>query len=197
VRVLAYRNRERMGRFDDAVAAFRADPGKNAAACGCIYGSMNANAPDLGWVRKPNVKMGIGINVEQEIAPDIGLFFRGMFSDGNTEVYAFTSTDRSVSFGALGKGSVWHRPDDVAGLGVGLGWISASHADYLRLGGVDGFIGDGNIDPAVEGVFEAFYSASVITSVWLSADFQHIVNPAFNADRGPVEVLGARVHAEF
>ena len=33
VRVLAYRNRENMGRFSDAIAAFEADPAKNATTC--------------------------------------------------------------------------------------------------------------------------------------------------------------------
>jgi hypothetical protein len=28
-------------------------------------------------------------------------------------------------------------------------------------------------------------------------DYQFIVNPAYNRDRGPVSVISARVHAEF
>jgi len=197
-RLIAYRNVENMGRFDEAVAAFQADPSKNAAACTDYnYGSTNSNAPDLCWVRRPNVKVGIGLNVEQQLTKDIGVFFRGMYSDGRTEVYAFTSTDRSISFGVLAKGSLWHRPRDVAGLGVGVGWISDAHAAYLRLGGIDGFIGDGNINPAAESVFEALYSLNVWGGIWLSADYQHITNPAFNADRGPVDVFGVRAHVEF
>ncbi len=39
VRVLAYRNHENIGRFSDAVAAFQADPQKNATTCpGFNYG---------------------------------------------------------------------------------------------------------------------------------------------------------------
>jgi hypothetical protein len=202
VRVLAYRNRENMGRFDDALAAFKANPAQNAATCPdfSYYDppeSGNPSAPDLCWARKPNVKVGIGLNLEQQVTEDIGVFFRGMISDGQTEVYSFTSTDQSVAFGVLGKGSLWHRPADVSGIGVGLGWISKSHADYLRLGGVDGFIGDGTITPATESVLDVFYSVNFLSSVWLSADYQHITNPAFNADRGPVDIIGARVHAEF
>jgi high affinity Mn2+ porin len=199
MRVLAYHNHENMGRFDDAVAAYQGDPARNnATTCpGDSYGSVNASAPDLCHVRKPNDKVGVGINLEQHITDDIGVFLRGMISDGQTEVYAFTSTDRSLSFGALANGSAWHRAADVTGVGVGLGWISQAHANYLRMGGVDGFIGDGNIHAAAESVLEAFYSANVISSVWLSADYQHITNPAFNADRGPVDIFGARLHAEF
>ncbi len=86
---------------------------------------------------------------------------------------------------------------DVTGVGTGLGWISKAHANYLRMGGVDGFIGDGTINQAMESVIEAFYSVNVVSSVWLSADYQHITNPAFNADRGPVNIYSGRVHAEF
>lgn len=198
VRVLGYRNRENMGRFDDAVAAYQADPTKNATTCTSYnYGSNNATAPDLCWVRRPNIKLGIGLNLEQHLTDDMGVFFRGMVSDGQTEVDAYFSTDRSVSFGALANGTAWHRPLDVTGVGAGLGWISKAHANYLRMGGVDGFIGDGTINQAMESVIEAFYSVNVVSSVWLSADYQHITNPAFNADRGPVNIYSGRVHAEF
>jgi carbohydrate-selective porin OprB len=201
IRVLGYRNREWMGKFDDAIAAYQADSGKNAAGCDAAnrfnYGSTNSTAPDMCWARKTNVKVGIGINLEQHITDDLGVFFRGMISDGQSEVQAYTSTDRSISFGALSQGSPWKRPADIAGIGMGVGWISASHARYLQMGGVDGFIGDGYLNQGAETVYEAFYSLGVVNAVWLSADFQHIVNPAFNADRGPVNIYGARVHAEF
>jgi hypothetical protein len=198
VRVLAYRNQENMGRFSDALAAFAADSGKNAAACTSFnYGSKNAGAPDLCWVRRTNQKLGIGLNLEQHLTDDIGFFFRGMYSDGQTEVYSFGSSDRSIAFGVQGKGALWHRAADAAGIGAGFGWISDQHAAYLRAGGVDGFVGDGYINVAPESVFEIFYSVNIVPSLWLSADYQHLTNPGFNADRGPVEVVSARVHAEF
>ena len=79
LRILGYRNRENIGRFSDAIAAFKADPQKNATTCpGFNYGSENANAPDLCWVRKPNEKLGVGLYAEQYIAPDIGIFGRAM-----------------------------------------------------------------------------------------------------------------------
>jgi hypothetical protein len=198
LRVLGYRNRENMARFDEAVAAFVADPGKNATTCtGFSYGSENASAPDLCWARKPNVKMGIGASLEQRLPFDIGIFARGMFSDGRTEVYSFTSADRSLSFGTLAKGTLWRRPQDSLGVGFGAAWISDAHADYLARGGIDGFIGDGRLRRSAEEVFETFYSLSAGAPVWLSIDFQHIVHPAYNRDRGPVNIVGARLHAEY
>ena len=89
------------------------------------------------------------------------------------------------------------RPADSAGVGYGQGWISDAHADYLNRGGVDGFIGDGKIDHASEHVVEVFYSYAVASWLSVSLDFQHIWNPAYNADRGPVDIFGARMHAEF
>jgi hypothetical protein len=201
VRLIGYRNVENMGSFDDAIAAFRAAPAvNNAATCPAgvfNYGSLNATAPDLCFVRKKHEKLGIGVNLEQEVTPDLGLFFRGMYSDGRTEVYSFTSTDSSISVGAVGHGTAWHRGADTVGVGWGEAWISSAHAQFLAMGGVDGFIGDGRLRQASEGVFEVFYSASLGTSAWASLDYQHIWNPAYNADRGPVDIFGARVHVEF
>ena len=198
VRLLGYRNHVDTGRFADAIAAFEQDPSKNAGDCTSFnYQSGNFGAPDLCWVRKPNVKLGIGISVEQYVTSDVGVFSRAMYSDGQTEVDAFNSADRSVSVGAVAKGSTWHRRFDVTGFGFGMSWISSVHAQYLAMGGVDGFVGDGHLKQAGEGVIELFYSVNLLKAIWLTADYQHLWNPGFNADRGPVEIFGARVHAEF
>ena len=198
IRLLGYRNQEVIGQFKDAIAAYVSDPSKNAASCtGYNYGSTNTSAPDLCWARKPNVKLGVGINVEQYVARDVGLFFRAMYSDGKSEVDAFNSADRSLSFGGVAKGTLWHRPFDVAGIGGGLSWISKIHAQYLAMGGVDGFLGDGRLTPGPESVFEVFYSVNILKAIWLAADYQRIWNPGFNTDRGPVDIVGAKVHAEF
>jgi hypothetical protein len=199
VRLLVYHNHTRTGRFDDAIAAFQADPSKNAASCTEFnYGSQNATAPDLCWVRRGNDKWGIGINLEQQVARDVGVFVRAMYSDGNSEVDAFNAADRSLSFGALARGTLWRRPLDVTGAGIGVSWISDVHARYLGMGGVDGFIGDGAIKQAAEGAFEIFYSVNLLRAIWVTADYQLLWNPGYNADRaGPVHIPGVRVHAEF
>ena len=198
VRILGYRNRERSGSFSDAIAAFQADPGKNATTCtGYNYNSGNDSAPDLCWARKPNIKMGIGINMEQSITPDIGAFFRAMVSDGKTEVYSYVPADRSLSFGAIMKGSRWGRGKDSIGLGYGQSWISKEHVAYLSMGGVDGFIGDGKINYKPEQVVDIYYQWHVLKSTWITLDYQHLANPAYNADRGPVDIYNGRVHFEF
>jgi hypothetical protein len=198
LRLLAYRNRARSGNFGDAIAAYKADPNKNATSCtGYNYESDNASAPDLCWVRKANIKMGIGINMEQSLSQDIGVFFRGMISDGKTEVYSYTSSDQSLSFGAAMKGLRWGREKDTLGLGYAQSWISKQHVNYLNMGGIDGFIGDGKINYKPEQVVDIYYQYHAFRSAWLTLDYQHLANPAYNADRGPVDIYGARVHFEF
>jgi hypothetical protein len=198
VRMLAYRNYEITGQFNEAIAAFRADPTKNAASCTSYnYFSGNFTAPDLCWVRRPHSKVGIGLNVEQHVARDVGVFFRGMITDGRSEVDAYDSADHSLTVGVLARGTQWHRPFDVAGIGFAMSWISDIHAQYLAMGGVDGFIGDGKLRQGGEGNVDVFFSFNLKKAIWLSADYQRIWNPGYNADRGPVDHFGGRVHAEF
>ncbi len=198
IRMLAYRNVANMGRWDDAVNAFLADPGKNATTCtGFNYGSSNPAAPDLCWARKRNSKVGAGIDLEQSVTSEAGVFLRAMKSDGHTEVYAFTSTDSSLAFGTLIKGRSWHRAGDSVGVAFARNWISNEHAQYLALGGVDGFIGDGALNRKPESAFEVFYNLNVNKYFWITSDYQHIENPAYNGDRGPVNVYAVRLHAEF
>ena len=77
----------------------------------------------------------------------------------------------------------------MTGAAMNFGWISGEHADYLRLGGIDGFVGDGHLSPAPETALDLFYSVSLHRSYWLSGDYQHIANPGFNSDRGPVKSI--------
>ena len=197
-RLLAYRNVENMGRFDDAVNAFADNPARNATTCiGFNYNSANAGAPDLCWARKRNSKLGLGLAAEQKISENSGIFFRAMKSDGVTEVYSYTASDSSLSLGAIAGGAAWGRAGDAAGLGYAQNWISAAHLRYLNLGGIDGFIGDGRISYKPEQAFEAYYNINLSKNFWLTMDWQRVANPAHNSDRGPVKMLGARLHAEF
>lgn len=198
LRLLGYRNHEWIGSFADAVTAYQSNPANNAANCRNFhYDSTNNTAPDLCYVRKTHDKVGIGINLEQAVSADVGLFFRAMYSDGRTEVDSYLSADRSLSVGSLINGQLWGRNKDAAGIGYGISGISPTHVDYLSKGGVDGFIGDGRIHYSPEQVVDVFYKLNLISSAWASFDYQHIAHPAFNADRGPVDVYGLRAHFEF
>lgn len=63
-----------------------------------------------------------------------------------------------------------------------------------RPGGLGFFVGDGRITPAAERIVEAFYRFAVTDGVWISLGRQHIANPGYNADRGPVAVTMLRLH---
>jgi hypothetical protein len=206
VRLLAYRNVGYMGQFQKAIVLFEGDPSQNnAAVCaatdpGAFANSIsrNPNAPDMCYVRGINVKTGIGLDVEQAITSDFGAFMHAMYADGNSEVEAYLPADRSFAIGVLGRGRRWCRRNDYVGAGFAASWISDEHAKYLGLGGIDGFIGDGKLPrPSAESIGEAMYAAHLTSAMWLSGDYQLIVNPAYNPDRGPVHVLGGRFHIEF
>lgn len=198
IQVLAYRNVAQMGRWDDAMNALAADPSRNAANCTEYnYGSANATAPDLCYVRGRHVKYGLGMSLEQALSDDAGINLRVMKSDGRSEVDAFESSDASAALALLIKGTRWKRAQDSVGLGIAQNWISSAHADYLSMGGVDAFIGDGAIRRAAERSYEAYYNVGVTKFAWLTLDYQRVTNPAYNADRGAVDLYGLRLHAEF
>jgi carbohydrate-selective porin OprB len=181
VRLLAYRNQADMGGYRDAIA--------DASASG--------GTPDLASSRKRRVKYGWGVNLEQDISASVGAFARASWNNGEAETFTFTEIDRSISTGVLIKGTGWNRASDSFGLALVRNGISGPHRDYLAAGGLGFFIGDGRLRYETENIFETFYSAGIVKEVWLSADFQRIFNPAYNADRGPVSVASARFHYGF
>jgi len=201
VRLLVYRNQVFSGRFDDAIRAYEQDPSKSAANCPAdtlSYGSTNASAPDFCWVRKMNIKRGIGLNLDQYVSEQVGLFLRTMINDGASEVDAYDSAEFDLSAGGTVKGGLWSRPDDLFGAGFQLGMISDIHARYLELGGIDAFIGDGQLHTAPEMLIDIFYSLKVFRNVLVAADYQLLFNPGYNADRsGPIHMPGFKIHAEF
>jgi high affinity Mn2+ porin len=91
----------------------------------------------------------------------------------------------------------WRRPADKVGVALVTNGISADHRDYLRLGGLGFLLGDGGLRYGREQILEAYYTARLWRGVFASADVQGIVNPGYNADRGPVAVFSLRLHIDF
>jgi high affinity Mn2+ porin len=181
LRLLAFRNKAKMGRFRDALA--------DAA--------NNGGVPDVALVRKERIKTGYGISAEQNLTPDIGIFARASRNDGQSETFSFTEIERSIAAGAVVKGSRWDRANDALGVALVRNGLSKAHRDYLAAGGHGAFIGDGRLKYRPENILEAYYSANVANNVWITLDVQHIVHPAYNADRGPVTVGSIRLHAQY
>ncbi len=185
VRLLAYVNHGRMGKYTAALA--------NARGTG--------TTPDIGTDNAPgHTKYGLGINAEVPIADDgnTGAFFRAGWSDGRTSNFAFTDVDAEVSGGVQLSGVHWGRDDDWVGLGLAANFLSNKHKDYLAAGGIGLLIGDGAlVHYAPEEIVETYYSAKITGWLRFSPDYQFVNNPAYNADRGPVHIFAVRLRASM
>ena len=182
VRLLGWRNRAILANYRDAIN----------------YGLATATAPDIFKVRYgEQIKYGFGIDVEQAINDDLGAFLRAMQTDGRTETLAFTEVDSSLAGGLSLKGTLWGRAQDTVGIALLGNALSQDRRDYLQAGGISFFIGDGALHYRPETIFESYYDWNLAKHAWLTADYQYIKNPAYNADRGPVEIFGMRLHFEY
>jgi high affinity Mn2+ porin len=179
IRFMEYLNHTRSGTYADAIR----------------LADQTGGVPEVTATRRVgNLKYGFGINIEQALANDIGVFTRLGWNDGKTESFAFTAMDRLASSGISIKGDRWHRPVDTAAAALTVGGLSGVHAVYLARGGLDFNIGDGKLNYGPEMTFESYYSAQVVPWFWVTFDIQHITNPAYNRDRGPVWVPSLRLH---
>jgi len=178
VRFLAFLNRANMGSYHAAIDS----PTRPA---------------DIVATRDYRYKYGFGLNLEQELAKNIGLFSRLGWSDGNNEAWVFSDVDRTATLGISVKGEAWHRPNDTFALAGVLNGISRVHQDFLAAGGTGILAGDGALTYGWEQILETYYDFQLWKSVHASLDYQFISHPAFNRDRGPVSVFGARFHWSF
>ena len=179
-------NFSRAGNYDQAVNAFE----KNTADTALL--NVNSSTHFGGS------KAGINISCDQEITSLLGSFLRLSWNDGTSASWAFTEIDESVSPGVNLSGSLWNRRNDNAGLALAINGISPAHRRFLEAGGLGFLIGDGKLTHyGTENILEAYYQTRIVASIYATADYQLIVNPAYNEDRGPVNVFSGRVHVEF
>jgi len=153
---------------------------------------------DINAVRMYTSRPGVSLNLEQQVSQNWGVFARAGWADGNIEPWDFTDIDRSVSAGVSINGKQWGRPDDTIGLAGVVNGISGVHEAFLNAGGLGILIGDGQLpNPGLEQIVEMYYSYALSASTRLTFDYQFIANPAYNADRGPVNVFAGRYHTAF
>jgi len=181
VRLLAWLNEADMATYSAATAILLAN-GPNA---------------DISPARAYWHKYGFGLNAEQEIAKGVGLFSRLGWNDGHEETWTFTDVNYSASLGVSVNGESWRRPDDTFGLAGVLGGASDANQRFLEAGGTDMLDGDGALNYGWEKVLETYYDFKIWKNIHAAADYQYIVDPAFNRARGPVSVFGARLHWEL
>ncbi len=182
MKALFYADDGYMGSYADAIAA----------AQGTELPPSTANVRD-----QKHVKVGGGLNLAQEIAPNIGVFARASAMNGTYEAYEFADVDRSFSAGLSIDGSLYHRPNDTFGLAGAVNAISQPAQAYFAAGGLGILIGDGALAYGAERITETYYKAGFGEHVALIFDYQRIVNPAYNTARGPVSAYALRYHAEL
>jgi high affinity Mn2+ porin len=176
VRPLAYLNQGEFGSYKAALSVPEADISKT-------YAHRHS--------------YGFGLNAEQEISKNIGLFSRVGWNDGHNEAWMYTDIDHSGSLGVSVKGDAWRRSGDSAGLAAVLSGISKVNQQYLMAGGTGILDGDGNLNYGMERALETYYDHTFPRQIHVALDYQFVANPAFNRDRGPVSVFGTRIHWEF
>jgi high affinity Mn2+ porin len=177
-RVLAYLNSAHMGSYQAAL-------------------DSPIRPADIEATREYRYKYGFGLNLEQEIVQDVGVFSRLGWSDGQNEAWAFSDVDRTITAGVSVKGGRWGRGGDTLGLAGVLNAIASVHQDFFAAGGTGILAGDGRLSYGWEEGLEVYYDFQIWNELHGALDYQFVSHPAFNRDRGPVSIIGARVHWEF
>jgi len=187
VRLLAYTNYANMGIYRDAVALYLAQrqEGLNTVP----------DITDHPW--HITRKYGFGVNLEQNLASYVTAFARWGWDNGRTESFAYTEIDSTFAEGIGVNGARWHRKQDRAGIAFVSNGIKKDHQVYLADGGLGFLLGDGGLRYGRENVVESYYTAHVWRGICIAPGVQHINNPGYNRDRGPVVVPTLRAHVEF
>ncbi|HTW63941.1 MAG TPA: carbohydrate porin [Bryobacteraceae bacterium] len=181
IRFLAYVNRANMASYSAATAILKASgPGADISAATAF-----------------RCKYGFGLNWEQEIADNIGIFSRVGWNDAQEQGWMFSDVAYTGSLGLSIKGAAWHRPDDTLGIAGLINGASHVEQEFFQAGGLGILAGDGQLSYAPEEILETYYSCKITEGVFISPDYQFIDHPAFNHDRGPVSVFSVRFHWEM
>ena len=187
IRLLAYTNDANMGIYRDAIAQFENHTAPRPESVPEI-----TNHP---W--HITRKYGFGINLEQNLTHYLTAFARFGWDNGKTESFAYTEVDQTFAEGLGASGAWWHRKQDRAGLAFVSNAIKKDHQTYLADGGLGFLLGDGKLNYGRENILETYYTVHVWRGLYLAPGLQHINNPGYNRDRGPVLVPSFRAHIEF
>lgn len=181
LKLLLFLNHARMGSYADAVQLAK----------------QTNTAPNTALVRRGSSQTGFAVNFEQELSANFGAFARASQNSGSREAYEFADITRSVSAGVSAQGDRWGRHDDTVGMAAVVNGLSDAARQYFAAGGLGILIGDGQLRHyAPEKIGELYYSLKASDHFKISVDYQHVINPAYNHDRGPVSIYGIRIHGE-
>jgi len=183
VRLLAFTNYANMGIYRDAVANFE---------------EGLTPLPDITahpW--HVTRKYGFGVNTEQSLTRYLTAFARFGWDNAKTESFAYTEVDQTFAEGVGANGAWWHRKQDRAGFAFVSNAIKKDHQTYLADGGLGFLLGDGALNYGRENILETYYTVHAWRGIYLAPGLQHINDPGYNRDRGPVLVPSFRAHVEF
>ena len=183
IRLLSFANHAHMGLYRDANAAFLND--------GSPRPDITQNA------QLSTIKYGFGLNLEQELTPNLRVYSRFGWNEGQHQSFAYTEVDQTVAFGTDLSGRQWGRLDDKFGVTFISNAIKRDHQAYLRLGGRGFILGDGNLNYSREDILESYYNLHSWRGLYYALDAQFIEHPGYNQDRGPVLVEAVRMHVDF
>lgn len=182
LKITVFRNRGRMGRFEDAIELAK----------------LTGGPADIAAVRRTQSRAGISFNIEQQVSRIASIFVKGGAANGNIEPYEFSDVDRTLAAGLTFQGTGWGRANDRIGIAGVVNAISAVHERFLDAGGLGILVGDGKLPhPGPEEILEAYYDLGLTSHIHASIDGQFVNHPAYNRDRGPVPIGALRLHAEF
>jgi high affinity Mn2+ porin len=182
LKVTGFLSHGRAGLFADAIALAQA----------------TGQPADITAVRNTTNRTGVSVNLEQQVTETLGVFARAGWADGRIEPWDFTDIDRTISGGVSINGKKWGRPDDTLGIAGIVNGIAGVHQVFFNAGGLGILIGDGQLPhPGPEQILEAYYSYALSAATKLTLDYQFILNPGYNTDRGPANVFAGRFRWTF
>jgi high affinity Mn2+ porin len=165
-----------------------------AATAILLSGGPNA---DISPAQAYRYADGFGLNWEQELTRDLGVFSRVGWNDGHTQDLEFSDANWTESIGLSLTGRSWRRPDDTVGFGGVISGLSKDHQAFLNAGGLGIELGDGALAYRAEKALETYYKFRVFKGFESTLDYQFIANPGANVTRGPVSVVALRLHYGF
>jgi len=169
----------------------------NLARMGSYAEALKSDTPDITQSRMyGRSKKGYYITLDNTLG-NFHYFFKDSWNDGANETWAFTEIDASASAGVQLDGKIWKRNSDKLALAYVQNNISDLHRQYLAKGGYGFLIGDGKLNYGPEQITELYYSLAVGHHLVISPDYQFVINPGYNRDRGPVHIVALRLHIVF
>ena len=142
IRLLAYLNHAHMGSYQERL-------------------TFRSGHADITQTRAYRYKYGFGLNWEQEIVKNIGVFSRLGWSDGQNEAWVFSDVDCTATAGMSIKGEAWHGPMTPSVWRVVVNGLSQVHQEFFEAGGTGILAGDGRLYYGWEKILETYYDFKI------------------------------------